>query len=183
MNRIDELVGSRVRVLPGVGILGHRPWPLGSFDECLTSLTPGTFGEITEAVTHGIAPYTRYHVRLDDWTCMVNANLGRDVEVIEGRRSTADLAVMAVTARTVYDLSEPMLAALRASWRPGMTTDWRPPVLRAPECIVEQLEQRSLACRWRAGTSDPGVVRLTRAGMTLAVTLHAADLHEGREPR
>jgi hypothetical protein len=116
-------------------------------------------------------------LRLDDWTFVVDAELGSDIEVLEGRRSMADLAAFAATGRTVYDLSEPMLAALRSSWRQGMTTDSRRPVLHAPTCTADRLVERDLACRWRAGTSDPGIVRLTGTGMTLAAALHAADLH------
>ncbi|MEV1170836.1 hypothetical protein [Nonomuraea sp. NPDC049784] len=54
-------------------------------------------------------------MRLDDWTYVVDAQLGSDIETVPRRRSTADLAAMAATARTVYDLSEAALAALRAS--------------------------------------------------------------------
>ncbi|MEV1170837.1 hypothetical protein [Nonomuraea sp. NPDC049784] len=56
-----------------------------------------------------------------------------------------------------------------------MPADWQGPVLQAPDPMTEALIARDLACRWRAGTSDRGVVRLTGTGITVANALHAAD--------
>jgi len=42
----------------------------------------GMYGTITNISQHGIRPYTRYDVKLDDDTRLINAILGEDIDCI-----------------------------------------------------------------------------------------------------